>query len=118
MSNFVRKANHCQNEAYSKEEADTILSTKADSTDVYTKDEVYTQTEVDSKVSALNTSISTKANSSDVYTKSNVYTKTEIDSKVSTLNTSISAKQGTILYGTSTPSSSTGSNGDVYIKYS
>ena len=52
------------------------LALKANSADVYTKSEVYTQTETDNLLSA-------KANSADVYTKSETYTQTEVDTLLS-----------------------------------
>ena len=49
----------------------TVVNTKANSDDVYTK------TEIDTKISDLNTVVGTKANSDDVYTKA------EVDAKIS-----------------------------------
>lgn len=48
------------------------IGLKANSADVYKKDEVYTKGEVD-------TELAKKANSADVYTKTEVYTKGEVD---------------------------------------
>lgn len=56
------------------------LATKASTANVYSK------TDIDSKVSTINTNINAKANAS------SVYTKTEIDSKVSTINSAIDGK--------------------------
>ena len=56
------------------------LATKASTANVYSK------TEIDNKVSTINTNINAKANAS------SVYTKTEIDSKVSTINSAIDGK--------------------------
>lgn len=56
------------------------LATKASTANVYSK------TEIDGKVSTINTNINAKANAS------SVYTKTEIDGKVSTINSAIDGK--------------------------
>ena len=55
---------------YTKEETDALVDVKADSDDVYTKEETYTSTEIDSLVDA-------KADSDDVYTKTEVDTLLE-----------------------------------------
>lgn len=54
-------------------------------------DMYYTESEIDSKISTLNTAISGKAASSHTH-DDRYYTESEIDSKVSTLNTAISRK--------------------------
>ena len=94
-----------------KTELNASINKKANSSDVYTKSEVYTKKQTDSQINIakeaidlsvsttyetkenvktkvndakteLNTSINKKANSSDVYTKSEVYTKKQTDSQI------------------------------------
>ena len=47
---YVRSVSHAKHPAYNKDEVDTLLSSKANSSDVYTKSEVYTKTETDAKL--------------------------------------------------------------------
>lgn len=80
---------------YSKEQTDSKLDEKANSNDVYKKNETYTIEEINAKFedvpdtsnfytkTEVNDLVSPKANSEDVYSKSQTYTKTEVDNLVS-----------------------------------
>ena len=80
---------------YSKEQTDSKLDEKANSNDVYKKNETYTIEEINAKFedvpdtsnfytkTEVNDLVSPKANSEDVYSKSQNYTKTEVDNLVS-----------------------------------
>ena len=47
---YVRSESHAKHPAYNKDEMDTLLSSKANSSNVYTKNEVYTKTEIDTRL--------------------------------------------------------------------
>ena len=85
------------------------LATKANSTDVYTKTQVYTKTEADAAfmtnaeveakgyatTSAMNTALADKADKATTlsgYGITDAYTKTEIDNKVTTINNTLATK--------------------------
>ena len=84
---------------------DTLLlnaiNLKADSNDVYTKDQVYTKTEVNAEITSIENSISglntqvtslstSKADKDDVYTKDEVYTKESINAQIDVIDGEIS----------------------------
>lgn len=64
-----------------KTEVSTALNSKANSSDVYTKSEVYNKTEIDSKFQDVNTSITNlQTDITNITTDlSNIYTKEEVD---------------------------------------
>ena len=83
---------------YKKNEIDSKLSLKADSTDVYTKSQTYTKDEVNDLIgtgstggtgttdtyskSEIDLKLSLKADSANTYSRSELYTRSQIDSKL------------------------------------
>ena len=89
---FLQKdENYCEAIVTSESGAKRKLNLNVDLSNYYTKNETYSQTEINNFVSNLELEIDNKANSSDVYLKTQTYSQTEI-------NGFLSGKQNTIGY--------------------
>ena len=98
MSVFGFNKNKCKYDVYTKEETDTIANNKSDIAHNHDS-RYYTRDEVD-------TIADKKSNTSHNH-DTRYYTKAEVDKKIT----------GNYKRGTAAPSSSSGSDGDIYDQY-
>lgn len=102
---------------YTKSEVDTSLSGKANTNHTHTKSEITDFPTIPNKTSELTNDSGFLTSHQDISGKLDTSTynnkMSEIDSSINSLN----AKSHQVLYGTETPASSLGNNGDIYIQY-